>query len=263
MSSLGITLLSFPSPQSVYRCDFWISERGEVATTTHRTLWRLSSSSCDLIHPIKMSGVEGNKMKEAQPVEATATEKQVPYICLLSFTNSELLLHANVDTSSCSVLLFRYLWPSEKLSKAALAFSKNVAALAVILAGSVIYVGTDSQFRERVYRWAVLGQYVRVELVYIKHIVMTIGLKTWDWCCTTILKLCYSFHQFIMGEGMQLKHLSEDHSVASSMTVWFQWLSCLFFRLSISFLRILFAEVLSATSFTVLGVVNKLPFCGD
>ncbi|BBN08202.1 GDP-nucleotide sugar transporter [Marchantia polymorpha subsp. ruderalis] len=180
------------------------------------------------------------------------------------FTNSELLLHANVDTFivfRSAVPLFvaigetvylKQPWPS----------LKTWASLGVILAGSVIYVGTDSQFKVETYGWALAYlASMSIDFVYIKHIVMTIGLNTWGLVLYNNLEalLLFPLELLIMGEGMQLKHSSDDHSVDyTSMTVWFPVaLSCLF-GLSISFFGFSCRKTISATSFTVLGVVNKL-----
>ncbi|GJN08651.1 hypothetical protein PR202_ga26594 [Eleusine coracana subsp. coracana] len=99
------------------------------------------------------------------------------------FTNSELLV-----TCQCgyTFIVFRsavpifvaigetlYLhqpWPS----------FKTWLSLSTILGGSVIYVFTDNQFTVTAYSWAVAYlASMSIDFVYIKHVVMTIGLNTW------------------------------------------------------------------------------------
>ncbi|CAM6107343.1 unnamed protein product [Calypogeia fissa] len=180
------------------------------------------------------------------------------------FTNSELLLNANVDTFivfRSAVPLFvaigetvylKQPWPSKK----------TWASLGVILAGSVIYVGTDSEFKLKTYYWALAYlASMSIDFVYIKHIVMTIGLSTWGLVLYNNLEalLLFPIELFVMGEGLDIKNSAKDLSVDwTSMTVWFPViLSCLF-GLSISFFGFSCRRTISATSFTVLGVVNKL-----
>jgi len=73
-----------------------------------------------------------------------------------AFTNSELLLHANVDTfiMFCSAvpifvaigesLYLKQPWPS----------AKTWCSLAIIFGGGVLYVATDYQFTVMAYSWA-------------------------------------------------------------------------------------------------------------
>ncbi|KAL6350145.1 hypothetical protein AAG906_004083 [Vitis piasezkii] len=88
------------------------------------------------------------------------------------FTNSELLLHSNVDTfivvrsavpifvAVGETLFLHQPWPSVK----------TWLSLATIFGGSVLYVLTDNQFS---------AMAMSIDFVYIKHVVMNIGLKTW------------------------------------------------------------------------------------
>jgi hypothetical protein len=56
---------------------------------------------------------------------------------------------------------------------------KTWLSLSTILGGSVIYVFTDNQFTVTAYSWTVAYLVsMSMNFVYIKHIVMTIGLNT-------------------------------------------------------------------------------------
>lgn len=179
------------------------------------------------------------------------------------FTNSELLLHANVDT----FIVFRsavpifvaigetvYLnqpWPS----------LKTWLSLATIFGGSVMYVLTDYQFTLTAYSWALAYLVsMSIDFVYIKHVVMTIGLNTWGLVLYNNLEalLLFPLELLIMGELKKIKHDIEDdlpwHSLSVVLPV---GLSCLF-GLSISFFGFSCRRAISATGFTVLGIVNKL-----
>ncbi|VAH17021.1 unnamed protein product [Triticum turgidum subsp. durum] len=179
------------------------------------------------------------------------------------FTNSELLLHANVDTfivfrsavpifvAIGETLYLHQPWPS----------FKTWLSLSTILGGSVIYVFTDNQFTVTAYSWAVAYlASMSIDFVYIKHVVMTIGLNTWGLVLYNNLEalMLFPIELLVMGEFSQMKVDS------SNMTNWLSFdvilpvaLSCLF-GLAISFFGFSCRRAISATGFTVLGIVNKL-----
>jgi solute carrier family 35 protein len=180
------------------------------------------------------------------------------------FTNSELLLHANVDTfivfrsivplfvAVGETLYLKQPWPS----------LKTWVALSVIMGGSVIYVSTDKAFNFHAYGWALAYlASMSIDFVYIKHIVMTIGLSTWGLVLYNNLEalLLFPAELLLMGEGLQLQGETTENSIEwTSFGVWLPVaLSCLF-GLSISFFGFACRRTISATGFTVLGVVNKL-----
>ncbi|KAK9683510.1 hypothetical protein RND81_10G146600 [Saponaria officinalis] len=179
------------------------------------------------------------------------------------FTNSELLLHANVDTfivfrsvvpifvAVGETLFLHQPWPS----------LKTWASLGTIFGGSVIYVLTDYQFTVMAYTWALAYLIsMSIDFVYIKHVVMTIGLNTWGLVLYNNLEalLLFPLELFIMGELKKIKHEISDESDWYSFDVLLPvGLSCLF-GLSISFFGFSCRKAISATGFTVLGIVNKL-----
>ncbi|CAF1981909.1 BnaC07g15290D [Brassica napus] len=163
------------------------------------------------------------------------------------FTNSELLLHSNVDTfivfrSAVPILVaigetlfLNRPWPS----------FKTWISLATILGGSLLY------------RTAGL---LSIDLVYIKHVVTTIGLNTWGLVLYNNLEalLLFPLELVIMGELQKLRHGITDKPDWHTLPVVFPvGLSCLF-GLAISFFGFSCRRGISATGFTVLGIVNKL-----
>ncbi|KAJ6812531.1 GDP-mannose transporter GONST3-like [Iris pallida] len=179
------------------------------------------------------------------------------------FTNSELLLHANVDTfivfrsavpifvAVGETLYLHQPWPS----------ASTWASLATIFGGSVIYVLTDYQFTLTAYSWALAYLIsMSIDFVYIKHVVMTIGLNTWGLVLYNNLEalMLFPLELLIMGELKKIKHEISDESDWHTMSVVFPVaLSCLF-GLAISFFGFSCRRAISATGFTVLGIVNKL-----
>ncbi|KAK1317698.1 GDP-mannose transporter GONST3 [Acorus calamus] len=179
------------------------------------------------------------------------------------FTNSELLLHANVDTfivfrsavpifvAIGETLYLKQPWPS----------IKTWMSLATIFGGSVLYVLTDYQFTLAAYTWALAYLIsMSIDFVYIKHVVMTIGLNTWGLVLYNNLEalLLFPLELLIMGELKKIKHdISDETSWYSLAVVLPVGLSCLF-GLAISFFGFSCRRAISATGFTVLGIVNKL-----
>ncbi|CAN1313404.1 GDP-mannose transporter GONST3 [Linum perenne] len=99
-----------------------------------------------------------------------------------------------------------------------------------------------------------------IDFVYIKHVVMTIGLNTWGLVLYNNLEalLLFPLELLIMGELKKIKHeISEETDWYSFDVVLPVGLSCLF-GLAISFFGFSCRRAISATGYTVLGVVNKL-----
>ncbi|OAY32435.1 GDP-mannose transporter GONST3 [Manihot esculenta] len=206
------------------------------------------------------------KLVEHDPLDLLTMWRFLPaaimfYLSL--FTNSELLLHANVDTfivfrsvvpifvAIGETLFLHQPWPA----------LKTWLSLATIFGGSVLYVITDYQFTVTAYSWALAYLVsMTVDFVYIKHVVMTIGLNTWGLVLYNNLEalLLFPLELLIMGELKKIKHEISDGSDWYSFEVVLPvGLSCLF-GLSISFFGFSCRKAISATGYTVLGVVNKL-----
>ncbi|KAF9612706.1 hypothetical protein IFM89_003248 [Coptis chinensis] len=182
---------------------------------------------------------------------------------LAIFTNTNLLRHANVDT----FIVFRSLTPL-LVAIADTAFRKQpcpsnltFASLVIILGAAIGYVVTDYGFTLTAYSWAVAYLVtITTEMVYIKHMVTNLGLNTWGFVLyNNLLSLMMApLFWFVTGEYVDvfsaLRARSDD---------WFQMgtfvavsLSCLF-GLLISFFGFAARKAISATAFTVTGVVNK------
>jgi GDP-mannose transporter len=182
---------------------------------------------------------------------------------LAIFTNTNLLRHANVDT----FIVFRSLTPllvaiaDTLFRKQPIPSKLTFVSLFVILGGAVGYVATDSAFTLTAYSWA-LAYLVTItsEMVYIKHIVSNIGLNTWGLVFyNNLLSLMMApLFWILTGEYSEV-----FASWGSKTGNWFEFdaffavsLSCIFGFL-ISFFGFAARKAISATAFTVTGVVNK------
>ncbi|KAL6511265.1 GDP-fucose transporter 1 [Orobanche hederae] len=179
------------------------------------------------------------------PLTVETTKKFLPaafVFYLAIFTNTNLLRHANVDT----FIVFRSLTPL-LVEIADTAFRKQMCpsrltffSLVVILGGAVGYVATDNGFSLTAYSWAFAYLVtITAEMVYIKHMVTNLGLNTWG----------FVFYNNLLSLMMGGDLFEADAFLAVS-------LSCVF-GLLISFFGFAARKAISATAFTVTGVVNK------
>ncbi|XP_019439660.1 PREDICTED: GDP-mannose transporter GONST4-like isoform X1 [Lupinus angustifolius] len=182
---------------------------------------------------------------------------------LAIFTNTNLLRHANVDT----FIVFRSLTPllvaiADTVFRNQPVPSKfTFLSLVVILSGAVGYVATDSAFTLTAYSWAFAYLVtITTEMVYIKHMVMNLGLNTWGFVFyNNLLSLMMApFFWFLTGENVEVVDALRsssgnlfDLSAFAAVS-----LSCVF-GLLISFFGFAARKAVSATAFTVTGVVNK------
>ncbi|KAM6584492.1 hypothetical protein CsatB_011494 [Cannabis sativa] len=182
---------------------------------------------------------------------------------LAIFTNTNLLRHANVDT----FIVFRSLTPllvaiaDTTFRKQPCPSKLTFVSLLVILGGAIGYVATDSGFTLTAYSWAFAYLVtITTEMVYIKHMVTNLGLNTWGFVLyNNLLSLMMApLFWIITGEYVEV-----FAAVESSTGNWFKSsafiavsLSCVF-GLLISFFGFAARKAVSATAFTVTGVVNK------
>ncbi|XP_020240846.1 GDP-mannose transporter GONST4-like [Asparagus officinalis] len=182
---------------------------------------------------------------------------------LAIFTNTNLLRHANVDT----FIVFRSLTPllvaigDTTFRKQPCPSKLTFLSLVIILGGAVGYVMDDLGFTLTAYSWAFAYLItITTEMVYIKHMVTNLGLNTWGFVLyNNLLSLMLApLFWFVTGEYSDV-----FAAVGSSSGDWFAMdalvavmLSCVF-GLLISLFGFAARKAISATAFTVTGLVNK------
>ncbi|KAL9224023.1 hypothetical protein vseg_000098 [Gypsophila vaccaria] len=182
---------------------------------------------------------------------------------LAIFTNTNLLRHANVDTfivfRSCTPILVAL--ADTLFRKQPLPSKFTFASLVIILGGAFGYVANDSAFTLTAYSWA-LAYLVTIttEMVYIKHMVTNLGLNTWGFVLYNNLLSLMMAPVFWVLTG---EYSEVFGTLATNEEGWFDStafyavaLSCVF-GLLISFFGFAARKAISATAFTVTGVVNK------
>ncbi|XP_074273889.1 GDP-fucose transporter 1 [Silene latifolia] len=183
---------------------------------------------------------------------------------LAIFTNTNLLRHANVDTfivfRSCTPLLVAI--ADTLFRKQPLPSKLTFMSLLIILGGAFGYVATDSGFTLTAYSWA-LAYLVTItsEMVYIKHMVTNLGLNTWGLVLyNNLLSLMIAPVFWVLtGEYSEVFGTlasSNEGDWFDSTAFYAVSLSCVF-GLLISFFGFAARKAISATAFTVTGVVNK------
>ncbi|KAK6945043.1 Sugar phosphate transporter domain [Dillenia turbinata] len=181
---------------------------------------------------------------------------------LAIFTNTNLLSHANVDT----FIVFRSLTPllvaiaDTTFRKQPCPSKLTFLSLVIILGGAIGYVATDSGFSLTAYSWAFAYLVtITTEMVYIKHMVMNLGLNTWGFVLyNNLLSLMMApIFWVLTGEYVDVfaSFRSNGAGIESGATFAVS-LSCVF-GLLISFFGFATRKAISATAFTVTGVVNK------
>ena len=178
------------------------------------------------------------------------------------YTNTQTLKHANVET----VIVFRSTVPLftaavDHLARSApLPSPRGWLGILTIILGATGYVLSDSAFHVTAYSWACAYVFVMtIDLVYIKSIVSSIGLDTWGLMLYNNVGALAFFPLTFWMSG-ELKEVGEFPWDAEG-TAWGVavpvGLSCLV-GCAISFFGFACRTATSATSFGVLGVINKI-----
>ena len=173
------------------------------------------------------------------------------------FTNMKTLQYANVETfivfRSSTPLLVAFL--DFGFLGRCLPSARSYAALFFILLGAVLYMKSDSHFELRSYAWACAWYAVFCfDQIYIKHVCNTVKMTTWGRVLYTnamsvplSLALAYVFN--------------EDKAIArlewSFRQGLFLSLSCVA-GVAMSYSAFLLRQSVSATSFTVVGIMCKI-----
>eukprot|EP00929_Paragymnodinium_shiwhaense_P064926 TRINITY_DN325_c0_g4_i1.p1 TRINITY_DN325_c0_g4~~TRINITY_DN325_c0_g4_i1.p1 ORF type:complete len:342 (-),score=69.55 TRINITY_DN325_c0_g4_i1:286-1311(-) len=223
-----------PDPSFVLFCQFLASS--------------LAVRAIKVIYPD--TDIELLKWEKAKPFFAATL---IFYICL--FTNTAALKHVNVETvivvRSCSPIAVALL---EKLTLGkALPNIYGCGALLMIAGGATLYVMTDDGFQVRGYIW--LAAYfvsIVTEMVFVKFIVETVPMSTWTrvYYNNTLSLPLAALTCAVNGN----KFLESTWSAGALGAI---WTSCIV-GVAISYAGFNLRKLVSATTFTVVGVVCKI-----
>jgi len=204
-------------------------------------------------------------LKVAKPemdIELLTWDKAKPFLlatmvffmCLLS--NTAALKSVNVETvivaRSCSPIAVAVL--ERIFLKRELPSVQGMLALLAIIGGAVIYVLSDQGFRVDGYSWlAVYFVFIVVEMVFIKFIVDTVPMSTWTrvYYNNTLSIPMAMASAIALGDGKALQVVWTPTALSAVL------LSCVV-GFAISYAGFNLRSLISATSFTVVGVVCKV-----
>ena len=209
-------------------------------------------------YAVLLSSKEGAKLDMAK-FKAFILAALIFYLCI--YANTMTLKGANVET----VIVFRALVPllaaiADRVTrKTPLPSLQGWAAIGLIIVGAAGYAATDSAFEASTYTWAVM--YVglmAVDAVYGKHLVGSLGLNTWGLMLYNNVGALGFFPVALVASG-ELSDVAEALKVVPAFwsVVLPVGMSCVA-GCAISFFGFSSRTLVSATGFTVIGVLNKI-----
>ena len=182
------------------------------------------------------------------------------FACCL-FTNVKALAAANVET----LIVFRSLSPlavqlcDSFLMDLEMPSMRTWMSLISIAVGAALYVYFDATFHLDSYAW-VLAYFVSIvsEMVYVKHVISEVKMTTWGrvYFTNSLSIIPVMVLGFVFGD---FKTLATFEWTTESFV--FLGLSCAV-GVGISYAGFFLRELISATAFTVVGVVNKIATTG-
>jgi GDP-mannose transporter len=180
------------------------------------------------------------------------------YMCLLA--NTRALKSVNVETvivvRSCSpiaVVLLEHFWLKRDLPS-----WQGGLALLAIAGGSAVYVLADKGFQIDGYAW--LGAYfvfICIEMVYIKFVLTNVPMSTWTrvYYNNTLSLPLAMLSAVAMGENKFMQIELDETNMFNIVSA--VGLSCVV-AVAISYAGFNLRNLVSATTFTIIGVMCKL-----
>jgi len=177
------------------------------------------------------------------------------------YTNMKALEYSNVET----VIVFQTLtslviaYGDYKLLSSGRPSAKVVLSLGIIVSGAICYMLSDSSFSVEAYTWVFLYFCAKTtEMLYVKHIIDTVPMTSWGRSFYNNLLAALPLFVFAVanGEMAKLSEFYADGDLTVSVAVKI-FLSCVI-GIGISISGFMCREAISATSFSVVGNMNKV-----
>jgi len=212
----------------------------------------VSSATCRTLRCVRSdSDVELITWEKGRPFFLACV---VFFLCLLS--NTQALQSVNPETvivaRSCSPVAVALL--EHLVLGRALPSMRGVMSLVSIAAGAFIYVIADKGFHIEGYTWIVAYYvFIVVEMVFVKYVVDSIPMSTWTrvYYNNTLSLPLALLSSVALGSG---RFMTADWNLPTVLVL---LLSCVV-GVAISYAGFNLRKLVSATSFTVIGVVCKL-----
>ncbi|KAF4730918.1 hypothetical protein FOZ62_010099 [Perkinsus olseni] len=195
------------------------------------------------------------------PLEYTLARRfsgVVAIFCLCLFTNVKALQHVNVETvivfRSCSplaVTFFDYYYLGRELPS-----GKSWLALFGIVLGAFLYMVSDDGMQVQGYFWVSLYFLAIVtEMAFVKHIINTVAMSTWT---RVYYNNVLSIPVLAVAAALngELRTLAQDYTWTVEAVP--SLLGSCVIGIGISFYGFHLRELVTATTFTVVGVLCKV-----
>jgi GDP-mannose transporter len=177
------------------------------------------------------------------------------------FTNIKALQYSNVETvivfRTCTTLAIAY--GDFKFLNRGPPGSRILGCLFLIVLGAIIYVFADSSLQVESYFWVGLYFFFQcMDVLYIKYITNSVTMTSWgrSFYNNTLALPAILVVSFATGEMTRVTELfNEDYF--TNFTYFMVALSCVM-GLMISYTGFLCREAVSATSYSVVGNMNKV-----
>jgi len=216
---------------------------------------------------IRLLGILGFLEAEKLDLKLIQSYWGVVLVFLLNiFTNLKSLEYSNVETvivfRTCTTLAVAY--GDYKYLQKGIPNIKALSTLIFIVLGALGYVMTDSTFKINSYLWIILYFFCQcADVLYIKYIVEKVPMSSWG-------RSYYNNTLALIPLGIALLFVNEKYVLYDFITLYFDFnfrdnlpvisivvLSC-FAGLLLSLAGFMCRESVSATSFSVVGNMNKV-----
>lgn len=199
-------------------------------------------------------------MIDCDPIEMGKVTKFSPVVLgfvLLLYTNLRAIDRVPVDTFVCAraslpciTALLEFVFLGRQLPSL-----RSSASLIFIALGAFFYVRTDVQFDIRGYMWLGMWYLMSIlENLWVKHVITTLDMTQWGRSLySNIFSLPFCF--VIAGASGEFRALEEQ--IWNKTSCIYLVLSC-FAAVAMSYSSFHLRDLISATSFTVVGNVCKL-----
>lgn len=176
------------------------------------------------------------------------------------FTNIKALEYSNVET----VIVFQTLtslviaYGDYKYLKTGKPSSKVMISLGIIIFGALCYVFTDSEFKMETYFWVFMYFFAKtLDMLYTKHIVDTVPMTSWG--RSFYNNFLSMFPWAALAYVQETTKVLDFYDAASfTTTVLVVILMSCFVGIGISISGFMCREAVTATSFSVVGNMNKV-----
>jgi len=145
-----------------------------------------------------------------------------------------------------------------KLLKTGTPSSKVIFSLAIIVVGALGYMYTDSEFKMEKYFWVIMYFVAKtIDMIYTKHIVDTVPMTSWGRSFYNNFLSMFPWAVIAIAQEYNVVTNFYAEGLFTGVVLVVVAMSC-FVGIGISIIGFMVREAVSATSFSVVGNMNKV-----